>query len=275
MKINSHKKNPRKANLFFPNEKNGKTGLHYAAQIPSLLLLIDLIEEGSISPLTTDIFLNLPSRYVPIINLTSRKFTHMCERNAFMEHVMKEREEEDFNFGSFEGFSETKRGDFSNEKNQLESPKKQLKARLSSSLMLKNSKKSFTNIAAKNSKKIVIKLRNTNDTLKQEKDESVDGSEVSQIPRMINKSFANTSTRQNLVISSKRTPDYNIASNRDSKDISKITDTKYFLNSFQQTANSRISNLKFNVKSDQQKLIDVYQEKLKTVGMVLSRIWKI
>lgn len=62
------------------HRKTGKTCLHFACYHPSLVMIIDLLCEVSTNVLAVDNNLNLPSFYVPLSHLTSKKSVLIYEK---------------------------------------------------------------------------------------------------------------------------------------------------------------------------------------------------
>ena len=76
------------------NKITGDTLLHYSARIPSIDLVMQLLETGQLSPLVLNRDLMLASEYMPASHRTSKKVLYLNERHAF-EVMLKSDDDED------------------------------------------------------------------------------------------------------------------------------------------------------------------------------------
>ena len=76
------------------NNITGDTLLHYSARIPSIDLVMQLLETGQLSPLVLNRDLMLASEYMPASYRTSKKVLYLNERHAF-EVMLKSDDDED------------------------------------------------------------------------------------------------------------------------------------------------------------------------------------
>ncbi len=91
---------PRHIDTSLANRLTGKTCFHYACETPSLLMLIDLARDSSASILAVDHHLRLPSKSIPFVNLTSRKYALKLEQFEARERLCSDLKssEADFDF---------------------------------------------------------------------------------------------------------------------------------------------------------------------------------
>ena len=61
--------------------------LHYACALPSLSMIIDLLPEKSVNTIQLDCSLRIPSEYIPLSHLTSKKSVLVYERERYFKHL--------------------------------------------------------------------------------------------------------------------------------------------------------------------------------------------
>jgi hypothetical protein len=88
-----------KAQRFKTTQENtltGKNRFHYACEIPSLLMIIELANDNCADIISLDKSFNLPSKSVPFVNLTSRKYTLKLEQEELLKHMNATSEEKPY-----------------------------------------------------------------------------------------------------------------------------------------------------------------------------------
>ena len=61
--------------------------LHYACALPSLAMIIDLLPEKAVNPIQFDCSLRMPSEYIPLSHLTSKKSVLIYEKERVFKHL--------------------------------------------------------------------------------------------------------------------------------------------------------------------------------------------
>ena len=89
------KQQPQRIRVAQENKLTGKNCFHYACDAPSLLMILELAAGCSSSILGVDNYLCLPSKSVPFVNLTSRKYALKLEQQQARDHMYSET---DFDF---------------------------------------------------------------------------------------------------------------------------------------------------------------------------------
>ena len=255
------KRKPKRIEFTRPNKLTGKNCFHYASEVPSLLMIIDLAKENSAGIISVDNYFNLASKSVPFVNLTSRKYTLKLEQREAREHLYSPafNVDEDFDFFSFDA----EPGDFASSQTRVE---------------LKNTTFERSNFR----RGLRLRLRPHEDGIGQHK-KSLETSKLAfKLDRPllsnsrglqavnISKPAAGFRPFPRITMNCKKTLGANAFSTRDPQDTSDSSPSKSF-NSGSPTRSNKVS-LEFGLRMHGDKLFETQVEKLKQVASVHPRI---